>query len=243
MSQNSSSDSRGEGRPSALLGSAKIDIQHLQLQISALGAARGKLGKDEKNIQRLLNIFLLDECRRGDPENRVPVLVGQEDLREILRLNNVKLSDLHGPSLPHLKIVPQNVGLLCLHGFHRLYAGQRYLGPRDQWWGVNLYSKEGTTIALLRKLTETGSNAKPDDDGTIYYRLRTCQLLNDKSGVRKWKAKFHASKLRDYKQLQRQKELRKALDDLLVMPGFWPQLLFGTFHRILTMRCPEVRLH
>jgi hypothetical protein len=237
-----------EGQPLALLGSAKLAINDLvrgpRNIFESLGLKRDKLGWDEKNIERLHETFEFEGCRRGDPANRVPVLVDKYSLENILEANTIQLSDLQRPSLRHLK-VPNNATLLLLHGYHRLLAGQRYLGPTDQWWGVNLYSKENTNDALLAKLLETDHNEKPFDDGTIFYRLRRCQIEKDNAGVQKWKARFSVSKRRDYAQLQRQKKLaglRAAFDQLMAFPGFWPSLQVGTFHRILTLRCPEVRL-
>jgi Protein of unknown function (DUF3723) len=231
-------------RPSALLGSAKIDIRHLRLRPLELGNKRTKLGKDEKNIQRLVDIFLLEECLREDPSNRVPVLINKLHLEGLLRLNQIAIADLQGSSLPYLKSVPNDINLLLLHGYHRLQAGERYLPATDQWWGVNFYSAEDTPEALLNKLCETNDNAKPYDDGTIFYHLRRSQILKKKGAAKKWMAKFPESKRRDYRQLQRQDKLvhlRGALDQFIVMPGIWPGLLFGTFHRVLTLRCIEVR--
>lgn len=232
-------------RSLALLGSAKIDIRNLLLRIKDV-RDRKKLGKDDKNIQRLFDIFLQEKCRRGDPRNRVPVVVSQEDLDRILRLNHVERSNLRDSALPLLKKIPDDVTLVCLHGYHRMFAGQRYLDPADQWWGVNLYSKEHLSPALRKELAETDDNAKPTDDGSIFYHLRHRQIIGDKHESRRLKARLSDSKQRDYAQLQRQNKLsrlRDAFDRLLKIPGLWPALRIGIFHRLLTLRCTEVCSH
>jgi hypothetical protein len=49
------SDSRA-GRLTALLGSAKIDLRHLRVDLS-VDARNGRLGEDKKNVARLIKRF------------------------------------------------------------------------------------------------------------------------------------------------------------------------------------------
>jgi len=60
-------------------------------------------------------------------------------------------------------------------------------------------------------------------------------------------ARLSESKRRDINQLQRMRDksaemfkLNEAFDKLLPYIGLWSALQIGTFHRLLTLRCPEV---
>lgn len=61
-------------------------------------------------------------------------------------------------------------------------------------------------------------------------------------------ARLSESKRRDVIQLQKMalqsiemSSLCEAFDRLLPYIGLWSALQLGTFHRLLTLRCPEVR--
>lgn len=97
---------------------------------------------------------------------------------------------------------------------------------------------------VSRSIGEQYENSKGFDDGYIFQSLRHYQRLGDQAGENKWLARLSQSKRRDLKQLQRSsafRDLREALDDLLSLPGLWQAFRIGTFHRLLTMRCNEVR--
>lgn len=57
-------------------------------------------------------------------------------------------------------------------------------------------------------------------------------------------ARLSESGRKDIKQLQTRHDLQPltyALDELLPYIGLWPALQIGTFHRIINLKCPEVR--
>jgi len=75
-------------------------------------------------------------------------------------------------------------------------------------------------------------------------------LAGDLAREQSWLARLSESKRRDFLQLQRlaekddrMKEFRDVLDSLLPFVGLWSALKIGTFHRLLTLRCPEEMTH
>lgn len=110
---------------------------------------------------------------------------------------------------------------------------------------ITSYKDLNTTV--VSALTEQYSNSRNFCDGDIYRSLRYCQLNGDKIGEGKWTARLWDTKLRDVIQLQNMAKkdpemakFQESLDALLPFAGLWPALQIGTFHRLLTLRCPEV---
>jgi hypothetical protein len=56
-------------------------------------------------------------------------------------------------------------------------------------------------------------------------------------------ARLTEGKRKDLKQLDKNEaDLKAALDQLLPIIGLWAPLRLGTLHRILPLRCPDVRV-
>ena len=94
-------------------------------------------------------------------------------------------------------------------------------------------------------IREEYTNARNFCDGDIFRYLRYGQIEQDESEERRWLARLSEWKRKDLKQVQKRQELKPfnaMLDRLLPFIGFWPALQLGTFHRILNLKCPEVRL-
>lgn len=97
------------------------------------------------------------------------------------------------------------------------------------------------------ELRQEYSNAKNFYDGDIYRRLRYAALAGDLAAKGRWQSKLSATKARDVRLLEERAKkdpqtghLQSSLDDLLPFAGLWPTVELGTFHRILSLRCPEV---
>lgn len=95
-------------------------------------------------------------------------------------------------------------------------------------------------------IREEYSNALNFSDGDIYRHIRYSQNRNENDHEAKWQARLSESKRRDLKQLHKLSEsdgkmrkFRDSLDALIPYIGLWPALKLGTFHRLLTLRCPE----
>ena len=87
-------------------------------------------------------------------------------------------------------------------------------------------------------------------DGDIFRHLRHCNLCNEFKNEQKWLVRLSESKRKDVKQLQKMAEkdeqmklFRDSLDKLIPITGLWPALKIGTFHRLLSLRCPEELCH
>lgn len=101
-----------------------------------------------------------------------------------------------------------------------------------------------------RTIREAYSNTSNFCDGDIYRHARQCNLAGDVAREHLWLARLSESKRRDVLQLQRlaekderMKKFRDVLDSLLPFVGLWSALKIGTFHRLLTLRCPEEMTH
>ncbi len=249
-------------RSRAYRGRAKVPIHIL---LSESDSQLGSRPLDPKNVARLLRIFQLEGCCRLEPEHHVPALINGQVLAAVLndaRLQPGNLMTCDDP--PKLNI---NVPLICLHGKHRLKAANEFLDPHDKWWIVDLYLDglspiyqalairglttfvdiEANSKAAIREEYFEYSNSRNFCDGDIFRNLRFHQQRNNANGSGKWLARLSESKRRDVTQLQKMAnkfpemtQLSVAFDQLLPDVGLWSALQLGTFHRLLTLKCPEV---
>ncbi len=215
---------------------------------------------DPKNVSRLLQIFKLEGCLRLTSEHHVPVIIRRQQLDDALRADRKSIEDLRSAQEPFLLSLCTNV--TYLHGGHRLEAGNNFLNPDDRWWVADLYLEErkhsrlqlaqvshpslGVNEQTKRAIREAYSNTSNFCDGDIFRHARQCSLAGDSIHEQSWLARLSESKRRDLLQLQRlaardqqMQKLRDMLDSLVPFTGLWPALRIGTFHRVLTLRCPE----
>ena len=115
-------------------GTAKVNISQIALHPSL------SQHLDQKNVERLCEIFDKEGCRRLNPHNHVSAVVSRQHLHNALQAARVSANEMmtNQPNLyPHLQFSTGQVE--CLHGQHRLKAGEEHLSPIDQWWAVDLY--------------------------------------------------------------------------------------------------------
>ncbi|KAL9128705.1 MAG: hypothetical protein Q9217_002666 [Psora testacea] len=99
---------------------------------------------------------------------------------------------------------------------------------------------------VKKDIREDYANSRNFCDGDIFRYLRECDLRDDKRGKKKWLARLSQCKRKDVLQLFDREELGPlltAFDELLPLIGFWPALQIGTFHRLLSLKCPEELRH
>lgn len=197
---------------------------------------------DQKNVKRLLNIFELEGCLRMEPENYIPALIPQSLLSVIPKVAGGLQDWAVEPSM-----FDPPKPLHCLHGIHRLEAARQHLSLSGKWWVVNLYVEEHLGLSSRNSLRSESNNSKNYFDGDVYRNLRLCQHLGDAPGRKKWLSRLSDVKRRDVLQLEkraekcpRTKNFQQTLDNLIAYRGLWPALQLGTFHRLLSLRCPEV---
>lgn len=147
---------------------SRCSQQELQLQaersVKYRGTARVRLENlhfewneprelSRKNVERLKEVFRLENVRRLEPRNHIPAVLDQANLDEALQASEILAEQLmtnpHNDP-PVLKFRPHR-RLTCLHGRHRIQAAREILPPTDAWWTVDLYLT-GMDI-LLRGLT------------------------------------------------------------------------------------------
>lgn len=115
-------------------GTAKINISQIAFHPSF------SQHLDQKNVERLCEIFDKEGCRRLDVYNHASAVVSRQHLHDALRAARISADEMmtNQPNrYPHLQFPTGQVE--CLHGQHRLKAGEEHLSPIDQWWTVDLY--------------------------------------------------------------------------------------------------------
>lgn len=116
-------------------GTAKVSLDEIQFdsQISRQ--------LDQRNVNRLCNIFQEEGCQNLAVAHRVPVIVARHHLVAALQRANVSARALlinPESEMPYLRL-PQGQ-LRGLHGRHRIAAGlEVLLSSADRWWAVDLY--------------------------------------------------------------------------------------------------------
>lgn len=80
---------------------------------------------------------------------------------------------------------------------------------------------------------------QPASDGAIARNILLCWTT--KARQSSWWARLSKSKQRDLRQLLKVDAFREVLLRLTDFPGMWEPLEIGSLHRLLTMRCDEVR--
>lgn len=121
------------------LGSACIYLDHLSFEDPPVRDL------DEKNVDRLFNIFKIEGCKRYERMNHVLVLIEHHDLKRTLRANNISSTQIKREDPPFIKL-SDNFSLVCLHGRHRLAAAKLFLKPREQWWVVDVFRADGQNL-------------------------------------------------------------------------------------------------
>ena len=89
---------------------------------------------DNRNVDRLLDVFRLEGCDRDDPGHAIPVLADDGVLA------NVDSQALQRtPTGAQRLSFPTSINLTCLHGRHRICAAQHFLPASDRWWMVKIF--------------------------------------------------------------------------------------------------------
>ena len=134
-------------------GTAKINLDQISFPASQTREI------DPKNVERLCRIFSKDGCHWLDMRNYITAVVSKRQLKRARHAARVTAQELlRNPSdqYPHLDFSTERVQ--CLHGQHRIKAGEEVLPPNEQWWTVDLYldgvlSSVSPSWALLIDLT------------------------------------------------------------------------------------------
>jgi hypothetical protein len=120
-------------------GRVKINLKNLEFKQNPTLCRRETI---PAKLERLINIFSLEGCRRLEPLYYIPAIIDEEVLQNALLNSNLQPEDILKPGEPFTL----NLGLEkieYLRGLHRIEAARQFLDAFDEWWIVNLYTNEG----------------------------------------------------------------------------------------------------
>jgi hypothetical protein len=207
------------------------------------------------NVQRLENIFQHNGCLRLEEENVINAIVPDDELVAILAslgLCSEEFRRLHwARQAPFLNINHID----CLSGMHRIAAGDRFLDENDKWWVVRLFSHSTCSSArmfivtnqvetpneLITRIIESHTNEQKPSDGEVFRKIRFYHQKQDQLSEHRWWACLDHSKPKDLRQLLKKQLITAAFDAMVDMPGLWSNVQLGALHRLLALKCDEVR--
>jgi hypothetical protein len=114
-------------------GTAKVDLDQISLQPLISREI------DQKNVERLRDIFAKDGCQRLDLRNHVTAIVSRQHLGSACQAAGVTPEELKTCQQQYVQLSFSRHQVQCLHGQHRLKAAEETLPPSDRWWTVDLY--------------------------------------------------------------------------------------------------------
>jgi hypothetical protein len=103
--------------------------------------------------------------------------------------------------------------------------------------------KADTSNPVLIRIVEAYSNEQKPSDGEIFRKIRLYHRENDQEAEKRWWSRLEKSKPKDLRQLFRRPSLTASFDALIDMPGLWAKLQLGALHRLLVLKCDEVRVY
>ena len=126
-------------RHNAWAGNGVVSIRDLRVEKLA-----GMRELDLAHVQSLAQKFQndLNGCEPFVPQNRVACVITRPQIDHILSFNQVTREQFISVNLPRLAL-PENQSLVCLHGRHRLAAGEIFFNNDSAEWGVDFYFAEG----------------------------------------------------------------------------------------------------
>ncbi|KAH1317403.1 hypothetical protein KXV74_008673 [Aspergillus fumigatus] len=219
-------------------GTAKINLTEISLHPSVDRTI------DQKNVQRLCHIFLKDGCQRLDIRNHVTAIVSRRHLTRACHDAGLTPEELksHQRQYPHLRFSGHPVQ--CLHGQHRLKAGEETLAPSDQWWIVDLYLDD-ISQDLQHALVDEYANERHPTDGEVYRKIRQYQHESNALFQNRWWSRLSPNKAKRLRQLFSQENtfICAGFDALLPIPGLWKGMSLGSLNSVFALKCDEEIVH
>ncbi|KAJ5152435.1 hypothetical protein N7492_009715 [Penicillium capsulatum] len=197
--------------------------------------------------------ILTERCRKYQGTAKIninqivphPAVLQHIDPKNVERLSaGVNTTDLltDQPSrFPHLHF---SIGSIkCLHGQHRLKAGEHYLPSVDQWWTVDLYLDD-ISRDLRSRLVDEYANERVPSDGEIYIKVRQYRNEANAHFENRWLARLSDNKARRLRGLESHPGIRAAFDSLLVLPSLLVHgMQIGSLPQALAICCDEEIVH
>lgn len=95
-----------------------------------------------------------------------------------------------------------------------------------------------TPEPVLARIVES-EEMPPDRE--IFRKILLNRRLHEELSENQWWAYIDNSKPKDLRQLLKNRPLAAAFESLVDMPGLWAKLQLGALHRLLVLKCDEVR--
>ncbi|KAH0545345.1 hypothetical protein FGG08_000644 [Glutinoglossum americanum] len=221
-----------------LVGVVQVDISSLAFQDEV--EARQIT---DAEVQDLISIFnkSSDGCEPSKPENQITALISPRELDYILQISQLTRDDLQRSLLSgeYPKLNTLNNKIYCLNGRRRIRAAAALADK--YWWVIKLYTPQSDEHrkAFLREKAEEFSHQIPFSDGEVYRKVRYYQRQSREDLARDWRIRLTSSKQSCLSRLLGNKNLLRALDELLDFPGLWDGLELGNIKKHLALHCDE----
>ncbi|KAA8647895.1 uncharacterized protein ATNIH1004_006597 [Aspergillus tanneri] len=200
-------------------GHAKVGLEHLEFETPLYGSRV----YDQKNVNRLVRVFELEQCLRLEPAHHIVAIIDNETLQQAVTLSDVTEEQLRDASnLPWL-FLPEGYRLSCLYGKHRIAAAKKFLLPGDRWWSVTLYGDLPEHVK--QRLISEAPNAKEYEFGDIFRNLRHYQLAHNDGAIGVWKSRLSKRRSEDLERLSRR------------------YISFTALRRLDRVKCPNEIIH
>ncbi|KAL2848991.1 hypothetical protein BJX68DRAFT_276174 [Aspergillus pseudodeflectus] len=219
-------------------GTAKIDLDQIYLQPLTSREI------DQKNVDRLRDIFAKDGCQRLDIRNHVTAIVSRRHLGRACQAAGLTAEELKTCQQQYVHLSFRGHQVQCLHGQHRLKAAEETLPPFDRWWTVDLYLDD-ISPDLRTALIDEYANEKAPSDGEVYRKIRQYQHEANALFQNRWWTRLSPNKAKRLRQLTSQDNtnLCAAFDALLAIPGLWNGMSLGLLNTVLALKCDEELIH
>ncbi|KAE8155499.1 hypothetical protein BDV40DRAFT_294282 [Aspergillus tamarii] len=219
-------------------GTAKIDLNQISLQPLLSREI------DQKNVERLRDIFAKDGCQRLDIRNHVTAVVSRQHLERACRAAGLTPEELKTCQPQYPRLLFRRHQVQCLHGQHRLKAAEETLPPSDRWWTVDIYLDD-ISPDLRTALIDEYSNEKAPTDGEVYRKIRQYQHEANALFQNRWWTRLSPNKAKRLRQLTSpdNTHLCAAFDALLAIPGLWNGMSLGLLNTVLALKCDEELIH
>lgn len=150
-----------------------------------------------------------------------------------------------------------NYQVICIYGYHQLWAAQSILPSEDQQQVVELYDRGrqllifvGHRLKCLDLIEAEISTLKYKLIGEtllstreIFRHHRFCNRSGDLVGASQWLGRLPPSIHRDLKQITQSAPLQNSFEKLVDFPTLWNNVRLGSLHRVLSIHCEEVSLY
>lgn len=227
-------------------GFARVNLTALEFSSAPSARSAEHRPISDKGVDRLLRIFRTEGCKREDENHFITGWVRNEQLEGVASGRDGCLRTvppIAWEDVPCLDVRP----IQCLNGLHRIHAAKKYLNGGDRWWVIRLCTKGDSGSSSLWppsrpiSLIEESKNEQGYSDGYIFRKIRLYHKQSNEYEEKKWWARLSGTKADELHQLLRDQRFANAFDELLPWGGLWETIQLGSLHRLLPMKCHEVR--